>query len=97
MLIPRLRDWINRYYPGTRLAIGEWNWGADKTMNGALAIADVLGIFGREGVDMAAYWTSPPADSPGARAFAMYTNYDGQGRGFGDQTLAARLAVRPIT
>ena len=89
MLIPRLQDWINRYYPGTRLAIGEWNWGAETTMNGALAIADVLGIFGREGVDMAAYWTSPPADSPGARAFSMYTNYDGHGRGFGDRALAA--------
>ena len=52
MLIPRLQDWINRYYPGTRLAIGEWNWGAETTMNGALAIADVLRIFGCEkGVD----------------------------------------------
>ena len=30
------------------LAIGEWNWGAEKTVNGALAIADVLGIFGRD-------------------------------------------------
>ncbi len=88
-LIPRLRDWIDQYYPGTRLAINEWNWGADQTMNGALAIADVLGIFGREGVDMAAYWTFPPPGSPGAQAFAMYTNYDAQGHGFGDQVLAA--------
>ncbi len=88
-LIPRLRGWIDRYYPGTRLAIGEWNWGADTTMNGAVAIANVLGIFGREGVDMAAYWTSPRPGSPGANAFAMYTNYDGQGHGFGDTALAA--------
>jgi hypothetical protein len=88
-LIPRMRAWINQYYPGTRLAINEWNWGADKTMNGALAIADVLGVYGREGVDMAAYWTAPPAGSPGAHAFAIYTNYDGQGHGFGDQALAA--------
>jgi hypothetical protein len=87
-LIPRLREWIDRYYPGTLLAVNEWNWGADQTMNGALAIADVLGIFGREGVDMAAYWTSPPAGSPGAFAFSLYTNYDGFGRGFGDQALA---------
>lgn len=87
-LIPRLHAWIDQYYPGTRLAIDEWNWGADKTMNGALAIADVLGIYGREGLDMAAYWTSPPPGSPGARAFAMYTNYDGQGHSFGDASLA---------
>ena len=88
-LIPRLRAWVDQYYPGTKLAIGEWNWGADTTMNGAAAIADVLGIFGREGVDLAAYWTSPHAASPGASAFALYTNYDGQGHGFGDLALGA--------
>ncbi|MGI9146783.1 MAG: glycoside hydrolase family 44 protein [Chloroflexota bacterium] len=88
-LIPRLRGWIDRYYPGTKLAIGEWNWGADTTMNGAIAIAEVLGIFGREGVDIAAYWTSPHPGSPGANAFRMYTNYDGAGTSFGDLALAA--------
>jgi hypothetical protein len=89
-LIPRLRDWIDAHYPGTLLAIGEWNWGADRTVNGALAIADVLGVLGREGVDLAAYWTVPPPGSPGALAFALYTNYDGQGRAFGDVALPAR-------
>jgi len=88
-LIPRLRGWIDQYYPGTKLAIGEWNWGADTTMNGAVAIADMLGIFGHEGVDVAAYWTSPHPGSPGAEAFLMYTNYDGRGSGFGDLALAA--------
>ncbi len=90
-LIPRLREWIDRYYPGTRLAIGEWNWGADETVNGALAIADVLGIFGREGVDLAAYWTHPPRGSPGALAFSLYTDYDGQGGTFGDVALPVML------
>jgi hypothetical protein len=88
-LIPRLREWIDRYYPGTMLAIGEWSWGAERTLNGALAIADVLGIFGREGVDLAAYWTVPPPGSPGALAFALFTNYDGRGATFGDQALPA--------
>jgi hypothetical protein len=88
-LIPRLREWIAQNYPGTKIGIGEWNWGADTTMNGAVAIADVLGIFGREGVDVAAYWTSPPADSPGARAFAMYSDYDGSGGHFGDLAILA--------
>jgi hypothetical protein len=88
-LVPRLREWIDRAYPGTRLAIGEWNWGADKTVNGALAIANVLGIFGREGVDLAAYWTAPEPGTPGALAFALYTSYDGRGSGFGDRALPA--------
>jgi hypothetical protein len=88
MLIPRLRTWIDQNYPGTLLAINEWNWGADNTMNGALAIANVLGIFGREGVDMAAYWVAPPA-GPGASAFSLFTNYDGRGASFGDRALDA--------
>ena len=90
-----MHEWIDQYYPGTALAINEWNWGADETVNGALAIADVLGIFGREGVDMAAYWTYPPVGSPGAQAFRVFTNYDGAGGGFGDQSLPVTTSVDP--
>jgi hypothetical protein len=53
-------------------------------MNGALAIADVLGIFGREDLYYAAYWREPPADSPGYYALKAYTNFDDQGGRFGD-------------
>jgi hypothetical protein len=91
-LIPRLRAWIDEHYPGTKLGITEWNYGADTTMNGALAIADVLGIFGREGVDLAAYWRAPSPDSPGAMAFRLYRDYDGHGGQFGDQALGVRRA-----
>jgi hypothetical protein len=94
-LVPRLREWIDQYYPGTRLAIGEWNWGAEHDWSGALAVADVLGIFGREGVDMASYWLFPPLDSPAAHAFSMYTNYDGLGHGFGDRAIDVRSDASP--
>lgn len=82
-LIPRMKTLVEKYYPGTQLGISEWNWGADGTMNGALAIADVLGIFGREGLDFAAYWRYPAEDGPGFYAFKMYTNYDDRGGRFG--------------
>ncbi|HEX8968772.1 MAG TPA: glycoside hydrolase family 44 protein [Chloroflexota bacterium] len=88
-LIPRLREWIEQYYPGTQLAIGEWSWGGEQSMSGALAVADVLGIFGREGVDLATYWTFPPLKTPTAQAFAMYTHYDARGDAFGDRAIAA--------
>jgi hypothetical protein len=88
-LIPRLHEWVGANYPGTKIAITEWNWGADDTPNGALAIAEVLGIFGREGVDLAAYWTAPKDGSPGAVAFQAYRNYDGEGGQFGSTALAA--------
>src|SRR5262245_5948034 len=88
-LIPRMKALIDQHYPGLKLGISEWNWGADKTMNGALAIADVLGIYGREGLYLANYWRSPEFASPGMYAFKIYTNYDDQGGRFGDQSIRA--------
>jgi hypothetical protein len=93
-LLPRMRGWVNQNYPGTKIAITEYNFGALDHMNGALAQADVLGIFGREGVDLATLWTYDPSSMPtfdlthpGAFAFRMYRNYDGAGHGFGDQAV----------
>ena len=40
------------YYPGTQIGITEYNWGAEGHINGATAQADILGIFGREGLDL---------------------------------------------
>ncbi|MCP5100796.1 MAG: endoglucanase, partial [Chloroflexi bacterium] len=82
--IPRMKALIEQHYPGLKLGLSEWNWGADESMNGALAIADVLGILGREDVYFAAYWRFPPAGSPGFYAFKLFTNYDDQGGRFGE-------------
>lgn len=89
-LIPRMREWVDQNYPGTKLAITEYNWGAFEHINGALAQADILGIFGREGVDLATMFDDPfheghfTPTSPGAFAFRMFRNYDGNGAKFGD-------------
>ncbi|MFN8483615.1 MAG: glycoside hydrolase family 44 protein [Anaerolineae bacterium] len=91
-LIPRMRGWVNANYPGTKLAISEYNWGALDTINGALAQADVLGIFGREGLDLATLWEPPQVTEPGAFAFRMYRNYDGSGSAFGDTSVLATSA-----
>ena len=99
MLIPRMRKWVAQNYPGTKLAISEYNWGGTESLNGALAEADVLGIFGREGVGLATMWDSPAATDPAAFAFRIYRNYDGSGGRFGDTSVTAssddqgRLAV----
>ena len=89
MLIPRMKAWVNENYPGTKTAITEYNWGALHHINGALAQADILGIFGREGLDLAALWAPPSGDQPGAYAFRMYLNYDGLGSDFGDTSVHA--------
>lgn len=53
-LIPRMKGWVTDHYiAGTPVAITEYNWGAETHINGATAQADILGIFGREGLDMA--------------------------------------------
>ena len=83
-LIPRMKQWVAQFYPGTKIAISEYNWGGLESMNGALAEADVLGIFGREGVDRAQLWSPPTSSQPGAFAFRMYRDYDGRGGKFGD-------------
>ncbi len=87
---------MNTYYPGTRIGITEYNWGAEEHINGATAQADLLGIFGREGLDMAVRWGTPAASSPTYKAFKLYRNYDGQGSGFGDTSVSA-LAPEPDT
>jgi chitodextrinase len=91
-LIPRMREMVAANYPGTRTAITEYNWGALEDINGALAQADVLGIFGRERLDLATLWAPPGADQPGAYAFRMFRNYDGEGGAFGNTSVAATSA-----
>jgi len=88
-LIPRMRDWVDTYYPGTGLAITEYNWGGHEHINGALAQADVLGIFGREGLDLATLWDPPASTEPAAFAFRMFLNYDGAGSKFGETRVRA--------
>lgn len=60
-------------------------------MNGATTQADVLGIVGREGLDLANRWTTPAAGSPAYLAMKMYRNYDGQDSSFGDTSVATTV------
>jgi hypothetical protein len=86
MLIPRVRGWIEANYPGTKLCIGEYNWGGDDDPSGAIAQTEILGIFARERVDHAYFW----AGLSGVQrfAFALYRSPDGSGKGFGEKFLS---------
>jgi hypothetical protein len=88
-LIPRLKGWVAAGYPGTAIGLTEYNWGAENHINGATAQADIWGIFGREGLDMAARWATPAATSPTYKAMKLYRNYDGNKSAFGDVSVAA--------
>ena len=99
-VIPRLTSLIDANYPGTSLAITEYNFGGVDSLVGGLVQADVLGIMGREGLDMAtlwepyADWVGMPEDEFGDRpvfwAFRLFRNYDGAGGRFGDRSVFAQ-------
>jgi hypothetical protein len=73
------------------------------TGSGAIALAiarerpqaDVLGIFGREGLELAARWTTPDASTPTYKAIKIFRNYDGQLSGFGDTSVKTTSSSNP--
>ncbi|MBI2895682.1 MAG: endoglucanase A [Deltaproteobacteria bacterium] len=92
-LIPRVRGKIEAHYPGTKLGFTEYYYGGGTHISGALAEADVLGIFGREGVFEACLWGgSADEDRFIYAAFKMYVDYDGAGGAFGSTSVAAHVS-----
>jgi hypothetical protein len=88
-LIGRLKRDIADHYPGTKIAITEYNYGAGNHISGGIAQADVLGIFGREGIFAANWWNLGHGTDFIDPAFDLYLNYDGKGARFGDTSVFA--------
>lgn len=86
-LLPWLKQSIDTYYPGTKLAFTEYSYGAPQHVSGGIAVADVLGIFGKNDVYMANHWD--PVQQYVASAFRIYRNYDGNNGTFGDISVQA--------
>jgi hypothetical protein len=86
-LIPRLLKKISDHYPGTKLSLSEYNYGAAGDISGGIAEADALGAFGREGLFAAAMWEMTQNNDFLFAGFAMYRNYDGKGSSFGDTSI----------
>jgi hypothetical protein len=93
-VIPMMHKWVDTDYPGTKLAITEYNWGGQEAISGALAQADILGIFGREGLDIGTLWgpPDPVKQVPGLMAFEAFRNYDGANSTFGNMALLSTSA-----
>ncbi|WP_442483178.1 glycoside hydrolase family 44 protein [Aeoliella sp. SH292] len=85
-LLSRVQRDIDDFNPGTKIAITEYNCGGNNHISGAIAQADALGIFGREGVFAANIWGGGTYIDG---AFDMYLNYDGQGNSFGSTSIEA--------
>lgn len=106
--VPMLEQWVNgvgargdpaNNYPGTKTAIDEYNFGGLEHINGAVTQADVLGVFGQYGLDLATLWPTSAfaSQGPGNEAFAIYRNYDGAKSTFGDEALASCSTTAALT
>jgi hypothetical protein len=78
-VIPALKKLIETHYPGTRLAINEYDNGSPEHFHGALLRAAALGIFMRENLYMAQNWHQTGADKFTYWAQKLFGNYDGKG------------------
>ncbi len=84
-LLPTFQASINEYYPGTKLALTEYNFGGGNNITGGIAQVDALGCFAEEGVFLACL--SPDKDDDTTYQYSainLFTNYDGNGGEFGD-------------
>ena len=88
-LIPRLEETIAKNFPGTKLSISEYNYGGGADISGAIAEADVLGIFGKYGVFSANEWPNGDREPAIAAGFEMFRNFDQKGGAFGDTSVWA--------
>ncbi len=87
-LLPVVQNQIKANYPGTKLAITEYNYGGANHISGAIAQADALGIFGRYGLFAAANWGLNANNKAELAGFRALIDYDRQGSRFGDLGLA---------
>lgn len=90
-LLKRVQRDIADFKPGTKIAVTEYNYGGGNHISGGIAQADVLGVFGSEGVFAASFWDLHGAAQSQfvSGAFTMYLNYDGTGGRFGDTSVQA--------
>jgi hypothetical protein len=90
-LLPSLAADIAANDPGVALSFTEWNFGGGNHISGALATADVLGVFGRQQVGLATIWLlrSPAQERFLLAGLRVFTNYDGAGGGFGATSISA--------
>ncbi len=85
-ILPTIQASIDKYYPETKLAITEYNFGGEDDPSGAIAQAEALGCYADANVYFASLWGGSGYILSGLN---LYTNYDGKGGSFGDTLIPA--------
>ncbi len=87
-IIPRMQESIDKYYPGTKLAISEYSFGGGDCIAGGIAEIDALGTFAKNNVYFATIWAdNAPYQFSGIN---MFTNFDGEGSAFGNTLIDSK-------
>jgi hypothetical protein len=86
-ILKRLQDKIAARWPGTGLAITEYENGGNNHIAGTLAQADTLGVFGQMDIFAANFWPTSDTYAFTLAAFKMYRDYDGALATFGNISL----------
>lgn len=88
--LPTIQSSIDQYYPGTKLAMTEYNFGGGDDITGAIAEVDALGAFAANNVYVATLWPLSSNIDYQLSAINLYTNYDGKGGSFGDTLVSTK-------
>ena len=86
-ILPTVQASIDKYYPGTKLGITEYNFGGEDDPSGAIAQAEALGCYADANVYFASLWGGSGYILSGLN---LYTNYDGKGGSFGETLIPAK-------
>ncbi len=85
-ILPNVQKSIDKYFPGTKLAITEYNFGGND-VSGTIAHAEALGCFADAGIYLATLWGGNPYQFS---AINLHTNYDGKGSAFGNMLVPTK-------
>ncbi|HET8827595.1 MAG TPA: glycoside hydrolase family 44 protein [Terriglobales bacterium] len=89
-IIPRLLAKINSEFPAmTGLSITEYEGGGWNNIAGTIAEADMLGIFGEQGLFAAAFWPPSGTYDYALAGFRAFRGFNGASANFGDISVPA--------
>ena len=88
-LLKRLQAKIGADYPGTKIAVTEYENGGYNHIAGTIAQADDLGIYGVQGIFAANFWPPSGTYSYTLAGFRMFRGFDGASANFGDTSIKA--------
>jgi hypothetical protein len=88
-IISRIQSKIASEYPGMKLSITEYEGGGWNHIAGTVAQADMLGIFGVQGLFAANLWPPSGTFDYAVAGFRAFRGFDGAGANFGDTSVSA--------